>query len=58
MRTSEGQLKFGDKVRGKAEIVWTCAERGWWIYLTKDSNRELPRRRKRGRPHDHGCSEE
>lgn len=42
MRTSEGQLRFGDKVRGKAEIVWTCAERGWWIYLTKDSNRELP----------------
>lgn len=35
--------RFGDEVRGKAEMVLTCTEEGWWIYRT------AARQEKRGR---------
>lgn len=33
-RTKVGQ--FGDKGRGRVEMVWTCAKEGEWTDWTKD----------------------
>lgn len=37
MNTSEERPEVEQNSRGKAEMVWTFAEKGWWIYWTKDA---------------------
>lgn len=32
--------QLGDEVRGKAEMVLTCTEEGWWIYRTAARQKE------------------
>lgn len=39
----------GEQFGGKAEMLWTCAGEGWWIYQ-RMLNMELPGRRRRGGP--------
>ena len=29
--------RFGDKVRGEIEMVWTCAQEGCGVYREKDA---------------------
>lgn len=43
MRTSEQRLRFGDKIRGKTEIVRTCAEKGVDL-LNKAARQEKKRK--------------
>lgn len=50
MRIPGRQLRLSclETKRGKAEIVWTCAEEGWWVIEQRMLNMELPdRKRKR-----------
>lgn len=37
MNTSEERPEVEQNSKGKAEMVWTFAEKGWWIYWTKDA---------------------
>lgn len=50
MNASEGQLRavWRHGWRANAEIIWTCAEEGQWMYWTKDLKMVLPGRRRRG----------
>ena len=51
--------RFGENMRGKTEVVWTCTEERRWVYCEKDAEDGTARKRETGKAKKevYGCSE-
>ena len=41
--------RFGEKTRGKTEVVWTCTEERLWVYWDMDAEDGFARKEETGR---------
>ena len=59
IRGSAHVEQLGQKLRGKTEMVWACAEKGSWLHWEKNVGDGAARKEEEGKTKEevHGCGE-